>query len=79
MPDLLHDDMQEAEMNLRTTSQKLQEVEDARSAAEEKAACLEALLQQYAAKLTEVCPPCQLCNLGHFLAVLACLVQLQWL
>lgn len=65
--------MKEAERNLRTTSQKLQEVEDAKSAAEEKAACLEALLQQYAAKLTEVCPPCHVCNSGHFYASISLL------
>lgn len=36
--------------------QKLQETEDALNAADEKAGCLEAMLQQYTHKLAEVPP-----------------------
>ena len=48
--------MQEAERSLHAVRQKLQETEDALNAADEKAGCLEAMLQQYTHKLAEVPP-----------------------
>ena len=47
--------VQDAHRGLHAAQQRVQELEDACSAAEEKAGCLEAMLQQYDAKLAEVC------------------------
>ena len=45
---------QEAERSLHAARQHLQDIEDARSSAEEKVACLEAALQQSVSRLAEV-------------------------
>ena len=45
---------QDAQRGLHAAQQRVQELEDACSAAEEKAGCLEAMLQQHDAKLAEV-------------------------
>ena len=51
--------VQDAQRGLHAAQQREQELEHACSAAEEKAGCLEAVLQQYDAKLAEVCIPQQ--------------------
>ena len=47
--------VQDTQRGLHAAQQRVQELEDACSAAEEKAGCLEAMLQQYDVKLAEVC------------------------
>lgn len=47
--------VQDAQRGAHVAQQRVQELEDACSAAEERAGCLEAVLQLHGAKLAEVC------------------------